>query len=90
MRSLHLLQLQDASASIPDYFAGKTIAITGSTGFLGQLLIEKLLRSCPNIKKIYVLLRSKKDVSSKERLNQIVNLPVSIIELHTKPFSLSF
>ena len=30
--------------------AGKTIAITGSTGFLGTALVEKLLRSVPDCK----------------------------------------
>lgn len=27
-----------------DFYRGKTIFLTGSTGFLGQILVEKLLR----------------------------------------------
>lgn len=39
-----------------------------STGFVGKALIEKLLRSCPKLGKIYVLLRPKKGVSIEQRL----------------------
>lgn len=31
---------------IQNFYAGKTILITGGSGFLGILLIEKLLRYC--------------------------------------------
>ena len=33
---------------IPEQLAGKRIAITGSTGFLGTALVERLLRSAPD------------------------------------------
>ncbi|MGE4566533.1 MAG: SDR family oxidoreductase, partial [Acidimicrobiales bacterium] len=33
---------------IPQSLAGKRIAITGSTGFLGTALVERLLRSAPD------------------------------------------
>ena len=33
---------------IADSLAGKRIAVTGSTGFLGTALVEKLLRSVPD------------------------------------------
>lgn len=39
-----------------------------TTGFVGKALIEKLLRSCPTLSKIYVLLRPKKGVSIEQRL----------------------
>ncbi|KAL4711305.1 hypothetical protein ACJJTC_019146 [Scirpophaga incertulas] len=56
---------------IPEYFAGKTIFITGGTGFLGKGLIEKLLYSCSALDRIYMLVRSKKGVKSEDRLSQI-------------------
>ena len=57
--------------TIPDFFAGQEIFITGGTGFLGKVLIEKLLRSCPGIKTIYILLRPKKGQSVNERLTSL-------------------
>lgn len=32
------------NSPITEYFAGKVVFLTGSTGFLGQLFLEKLLR----------------------------------------------
>lgn len=32
------------STPIKDYFRGKTVLLTGGTGFLGLLYVEKLLR----------------------------------------------
>ncbi|XP_072948454.1 fatty acyl-CoA reductase wat-like [Epargyreus clarus] len=52
-----------------------TIFITGGSGFLGKQLIEKLIRSC-NVRKLYVLLRPKKEYSSEMRLNDILMDPL--------------
>lgn len=62
--------------SIPEYYAGKCIFITGGTGFLGKVLIEKLLRSCPDIRKIYLLVRPKGDVGCEERVREILDSEV--------------
>ena len=43
--------------------------------------MEKLLRSCPNIASIYMLVRPKKGKSSQERVNQIVEGEVRILSL---------
>lgn len=40
-------------------------------GFLGKALVEKLLRDCPQIKVFYVLLRTKKSLTTDERLEQL-------------------
>ncbi|KAH8387028.1 hypothetical protein KR093_004172 [Drosophila rubida] len=40
-------------------------------GFVGKALIEKLLRSCPKLSKIYVLLRPKKGVPIERRLEEL-------------------
>ena len=45
--------------------------ITGATGYLGGVLLFKLLSYCPHIGKIYLLIRGKKGLSPKERLESI-------------------
>ena len=41
------------SSGISDFYQGKNILVFGSTTFAGKVLIEKLLRSCPDLNKIY-------------------------------------
>lgn len=41
------------SSSISDFYQGKNLLVFGSTTFPGKVLLEKLLRSCPQIEKIY-------------------------------------
>ena len=62
--------------TIPDFYAGQDVFITGGSGFVGKVLLEKLLRSCPDIKKIFVLMRPKKGKSIHERLTKITELPL--------------
>ena len=55
--------------NVTDYYSGKIILLTGCTGFLGithlwhnllgKVVLEKMLRSLPKIKKIYLLIRPK-------------------------------
>jgi len=42
---------------IVGYFRGKSILITGSTGFLGKILVEKILRVQPDANKLCLLVR---------------------------------
>ncbi|XP_020296579.1 putative fatty acyl-CoA reductase CG5065, partial [Pseudomyrmex gracilis] len=57
---------------LQQFYAGQTIFITGATGFIGAVLLEKLLRSCTNICKIYLLIRPKKDQNIESRLNELI------------------
>ncbi|XP_015116093.1 putative fatty acyl-CoA reductase CG5065 [Diachasma alloeum] len=66
----------DPNNSIPAFYAGKSVFITGATGFMGKILVEKLLRSCPEVREIFVLLRPKKGFGVDDRLRKLLSLPV--------------
>ncbi|XP_024885931.1 putative fatty acyl-CoA reductase CG5065, partial [Temnothorax curvispinosus] len=62
--------------SVKDFYRNKSIFITGATGCVGKVLVEKLLRSCPDIKNIYLLMRPKKGQNVQERLQELLNEPL--------------
>ncbi|XP_048524365.1 fatty acyl-CoA reductase 1-like [Dendroctonus ponderosae] len=62
-----------ATQTIQECFKGKNIFLTGGSGFIGKACIEKFLRSCPDLGKIYILMRPKKGKSLEERLEQITS-----------------
>ena len=62
----------DSNNLIGDYYKNKCIFITGVTGFIGKLLVEKLLCSCPDIKNIYCLIREKNGNTAEHRLNELI------------------
>ena len=45
--------------TLAEFYKGKSILITGSTGFLGKVLLYRLLTLFPDIKRIYLLIRKK-------------------------------
>lgn len=56
--------------SVKNRFAGKKILITGTTGFLGKVLLEKFLFSLDCVDKIYVLIRAKEGSNLSERFKK--------------------
>lgn len=61
---------------IPEFFAGRDVLLTGATGFMGKVLLEKLLRCCPDIRRMYILVRPKRGVTPSTRIDAIAKLPV--------------
>ncbi|GJQ74566.1 hypothetical protein Trydic_g21427 [Trypoxylus dichotomus] len=55
---------------IDEFFENTNILVTGGTGFIGKVLVEKLLRSQSNINKIYLLIRSKKGKLIEDRVKK--------------------
>ncbi|XP_066598641.1 fatty acyl-CoA reductase wat-like [Prorops nasuta] len=58
------------SSEITKFFTDQNVLVTGGSGFMGKLLIEKLLRCCPNIGVLYMFLRPKKGKSTEERFKE--------------------
>lgn len=65
------------SSQIRDYFDEATVLITGSTGFLGKLILEKLLRSFINLRRIYLIVRPKRGQSIRQRMEALLEDQVS-------------
>ncbi|XP_058798526.1 fatty acyl-CoA reductase wat-like [Phymastichus coffea] len=57
-------------SEVTEFFNGSNVFVTGGSGFLGKLLIDKLLRSCPKMGKLYMLMRAKKGKTSEERFKE--------------------
>ncbi|KAI4313516.1 hypothetical protein L6164_026491 [Bauhinia variegata] len=55
--------------SVKHFLKGKTILVTGATGFLGKIFVEKILRVQPDVKKLYLLLRASDPCSATERMH---------------------
>lgn len=73
---------------IQEYFSESTVFITGATGFIGKLIVEKLLRTCTDIKKIYVLIRSKKGKTIEQRYDEFLDCIVSWLDFSFSSFEL--
>lgn len=59
------------------FYSGKNFFITGGTGFVGLCLIEKILRTIPDVGKLYLLMRPKKGKDISDRLQEFPSNPVS-------------
>lgn len=69
------------NSPVADYYAGKTIMLTGGTGFIGKVLVEKILRCCPDVDKFYLLIRPKAGQDPQQRIKkEFVECKVSTIK----------
>jgi len=59
---------QGNSLNIKEFYRNKTILVTGTTGFVGKVILEKLLRSCPDFKRIYLMVRPRPNMTLPARI----------------------
>ena len=69
-RQLRSEEKKNCESQIRRFYAGKQILLTGCTGYLGIIILEKILRTCTEISKIYLMIREKKNMGVKERLEK--------------------
>ncbi|ETN59999.1 hypothetical protein AND_008394 [Anopheles darlingi] len=59
-------------SGVVEFYKNSTILITGGTGFIGKVLLEKLLR-CFEVRKVYLLIREKRSTAVGDRLKEMLN-----------------
>lgn len=55
--------------SVLKFLENRSILVTGATGFLAKIFVEKILRVQPNVKKLYLLLRAQDNNAALQRFN---------------------
>ncbi|KAG9449622.1 hypothetical protein H6P81_009587 [Aristolochia fimbriata] len=79
----------EGGIGILPFLKGKRILITGATGFLGKVLIEKILRTAPDVGEIFVLIKAQSRNAAMNRVKkEIINTELfkCLQELHGKSY----
>lgn len=58
---------------VQQFYYQRNIFITGGSGLVGKVLIEKLLRCCPGIGMLFIMMRPKRDKTIEERAEDMFN-----------------
>ncbi|KAK4345928.1 hypothetical protein RND71_036104 [Anisodus tanguticus] len=83
------LSPNDDGIGIIKFLRGKTFLITGATGFLGKVLIEKILRTVPDVNKIFIFIKAEnKEVAMNRLENEILNADIfnNLKQVHGKSY----
>ena len=57
---------------LAEAYRGKSVLLTGGTGFLGTALVAKILQSLPELDRLYLLIRASRDRSAASRFEKDV------------------
>jgi len=66
------MERNNMGLGIKEFYTGKTIFLTGATGFVGKVVLEKIIRSLGNYKKLFVMVRAKKNMSVRDRFEKSI------------------
>ncbi|KAL1414453.1 hypothetical protein MTO96_000857 [Rhipicephalus appendiculatus] len=73
---------QNEGCQVSDFYKDREVLITGGTGFIGKVLLEKLLRSCSGLRRVYLLVRSRRGEEPQARLKKMFN-SVALVHVST-------
>lgn len=74
-----LLTMTSPESEVAKFFQGRSVLVTGASGFMGKVLVEKLLFSCPDLRAIYILLRTKRCKTPEVRVQEMLKIPVIVL-----------
>ncbi|XP_049860341.1 putative fatty acyl-CoA reductase CG5065 [Schistocerca gregaria] len=58
------------------WFSGRSVLVTGATGFVGGVLLEKLLRECPRLAAAHLLVRPGAQETAEQRVARLLDSPL--------------
>ena len=61
--------MKQHTSQVKDFYRGKTVLVTGTTGFVGKVLLEKIIR-CTDVKRIYLMVRPKPNMTLLQRVKE--------------------
>lgn len=64
--------------------SGKSVLLTGVTGYVGQIVLQKLVMASPGIGKIFVLIRPNRLLTSQQRFDKLIRESMLFIEPHAR------
>ncbi|XP_050680781.1 putative fatty acyl-CoA reductase CG5065 [Leptidea sinapis] len=64
------------TSEVNEWYKGRKVLVTGASGLMGKVLIEKMLYSVPDIGCIFALVRSKRGKSPEARIEDMWKLPL--------------
>lgn len=67
------MEHSSTESHIANWYRDQIVFVTGSTGFMGKVLVEKLLRDCPDIKTCFLLMRTKRGIEPYQRREEYIN-----------------
>lgn len=57
-----------SASEVKEFYKGKTVLVTGTTGFVGKVLLNRIIDSCTNVKRIYLMVRPKHNMTLQQRV----------------------
>ncbi|CAH0406413.1 unnamed protein product [Chilo suppressalis] len=64
------------TSEVNEWYRGRKVLVTGASGLMGKVLIEKLLYSVPDVACVYAVVRSKRGKTPEARIEDMWKLPL--------------